>query len=153
MTQPIQFGEDKMDATAEAVVSTEAQKEAVEKEFEGGWEMANLETETTPIIDQGVGKAVVIREFLFQINPEIPDLELIDKQVLFNAHAKQIATMLWGDGLRPLEENPPRVIIDVKNKVYRIFVPCEARLGVVFADKTRNLSEELKKGQLDKPTA
>lgn len=106
---------------------------------------ADLETDKAPIIDKGVGKQVLIREFLFKLNPEIKDAENIDRQTLFNAHAKQITTLLWGDGLSPLESNPPRVIIDIKKGVYHIFVPCVAKLGTTFADKTRNLSEELKK--------
>lgn len=106
---------------------------------------ANLETDKAPIIDKGVGKQVLIREFLFKLNPDIKFAENIDRQALFNTHAKQITTILWADGLSSLETNPPRVIIDVSKGIYRIFVPCVARLGTTFADKTRNLSEELKK--------
>ena len=112
---------------------------------------ADLESDKAAILDTGEGKSVVIRVFGFKMNPEVRGE--IDKQNIFNAHSKQIATLLWGDGLRPLESVPPRVIIDGKKGTYQIFVPCEARSGVAFADKTRNLSEELlkssKNGKLD----
>lgn len=116
---------------------------------------ADLSTEGTPVIDPGLGKAVSIRVFEFKANPGVNTLT-IDKQALFNSHAKQIATILWGDGWRPLEEVPPRVIIDSSG--YKIFVPCEARIGTTIIEKPKNLSEELTKSnknkrKLDNPNA
>lgn len=104
---------------------------------------ADLQTEGAPIIDTGTGKNVVIREFTYKMNPQLKDMP--DRQALFNAHAKQISTLLWGDGLRPLENISPRVIINIKDHFYKIYVPCEGRLGNVFVDKPKNLSEELMK--------
>ena len=115
---------------------------------------ADLHTEGTPIIDPGIGRTVSIRVFDFKMNPTVRGFN--DKQAIFNSHAKQISTILWGDGLIPLEQVPPRVIIDYKKWSYKIFVPCEARLGTLFVDAPKNLSEELaknakpnKKGKLD----
>ena len=105
---------------------------------------SRLETEGIPLIDPGEGKIVSIRVFDFKMNPALKDFP-IDKQLIFNTHAKQISTILWGDGLKPLESNPPRVIIDRKRGSYQIFVPCEARLGVGFVDKPVNLTQELAK--------
>lgn len=108
---------------------------------------SNLETEGVPLIDEMRGKLVAIRVYEFKMNPD-PKVRRnfpTDKQMLFNYHAQQIKTLLWGDGFRPLEEVAPRVIIDSKKGIYRIFVPCEARLGVSIADRPRNLSEELAK--------
>src|SRR3990167_598186 len=105
---------------------------------------SQLETEGVPLIDPGEGKIVSIRVFDFKMNPAIKDFPT-DRQLIFNTHAKQISTILWGDGLRPLESNSPRVIINKKRGSYRIFVPCEARLGVGFADKPMNLTQELAK--------
>jgi len=104
---------------------------------------ADLSTPTTPLIDPQTGKTVVIRAFNFQMNPEFFKGMPVDNQELFNHHARQIQTVLWADGLRPLDEVPPRVIINVKNGLYHIFVPCEARLSTVFADKPRNLSAQI----------
>lgn len=106
---------------------------------------ANLETPTTPLIDEGRGKTISIRLFEYTMNPELKHFPT-DKQLVFNAHAKQIATILWTDGFRPLDEVPPQVIIDRKKRIYRIFVPCEARLNQVVIEKPKNLSQELAKG-------
>ena len=116
---------------------------------------ATLESDKAQVIDPGVGKQVLIRTFEFKMNPLTKHLP-VDKQELFNQHAKQIATILWGDGLRPFDNASPRVILDREKGIYRIFVACEAKVGTVFADKTRNLSEELAKSnnrKLDIPTA
>lgn len=97
---------------------------------------SQLETDNVPLIDPGGGGVVVIRVFTFKMNPERKHFP--GKQRLFNTHAKQIETILWGDGLRPLESNPPRVIINSKDGFYQIFVPCIAAKGVVFSEKDRN---------------
>lgn len=108
---------------------------------------ADLHTEGTPLLDPATGKTVAIRVFEFKMNPDPKVMKNFptDMQVLFNAHAKQIATILWGDGLRPLEEVSPRVIIDKKGYKYRIFIPCEARRDTLFADKPQSLTEALSK--------
>ena len=104
---------------------------------------ANLDTEGVPLVDPGVGQTVTIRTFVFKMNPKVRDFP--DKQTLFNYHARQIKTILWGDGLIPLEEVSPRVIIDVKRRRYQFFIPCKARREVLFMEKPKNLSEELLK--------
>lgn len=103
---------------------------------------SDLQTEGVPLIDPGTGKTISIRTFTFRMNPETKDFS--DKQAIFNSHARQIATILWGDGLVPYEAVSPRVIVDKKKKIYNIFVSCEAKSGVSFMDKPHNLSEMLK---------
>ena len=105
---------------------------------------ADLSTEGTPLIDPGVGKTVSIRVFQFKINPQKLKDFPADKQLIFNSHAKQISTILWGDGLIPFESINPRVIIDLKKGFYNIFVPCEAKRDVMFMEKPKNLSELVK---------
>ena len=103
---------------------------------------SELSTDGVPLIDVGEGKQVLIRVFTFKINPEkAKEVGFMNKQSIFNDHAKQISTILWGDGLRPLEDTSPRVIIDAKKAIYQIFVPCEAKTGVAFVDKSKNLQE------------
>ena len=97
---------------------------------------SQLETDNVPLIDPGGGGVAVIRVFTFKMNPDKQHFP--GKQKLFNTHAKQIETILWGDGLRPLESNPPRVIINNKGGFYQIFVPCIAAKGVMFSEKDRN---------------
>ena len=111
---------------------------------------SQLETEGVPLIDPGGGPVNVIRVFHFKMNPEKKDFQ--DHQDIFSAHAKQIETILWGDGLRPLESTNPRVILDSEKRIYQIFVPCEAAKGVIFSHEHRNpelLHKQLAKGKLD----
>lgn len=112
---------------------------------------SELSTEGVPLIDPGEGKQVSIRVFTFKINPsKIKEITRVNKQAIFNEHVKQITTTLWGDGLHPLEEISPRVIINLKKGIYQIFVPCQAAKGVMWSSKDRpkNL-QELTKGNLE----
>ena len=110
---------------------------------------SQLETEGVPLIDPGGGPVNVIRVFTFKMNPEKKDFT--NKQAIFSTHAKQIETILWGDGLRPLENVSPRVILNNKKGIYQIFVPCGASRGVIFSEKDRNpeLLHKQLKGKLD----
>ena len=113
---------------------------------------ANLNTEGVPFIDPGTGRTISIRTFFFKMNPETKDFK--DTQAIFNSHARQISTILWGDGLIPLDGHNPRVIIDRKRRIYQIFVPCEAKRSVLFMEKPVSLTEQLlnsSKGKLDQP--
>lgn len=105
---------------------------------------SDLQTEGAPLIDPGTGEIMSIRLFEFKMNPEMVKHFPTDRQELFNAHAKQILTLLWADGLIPFEDVPPRVIIDKKKRMYRIFIPSIARRGNMFMDNPKSLSEQLK---------
>ena len=59
---------------------------------------SELATDNVPLIDPGGSSVVVIRVFKFKMNPERKHFP--GKQALFSSHAKQIETILWGDGLR-----------------------------------------------------
>ena len=110
---------------------------------------ADLHVDETPLVDSETGKAVSIRTFQFKINPD-PKVRKnfpTNGQTIFNTHAKQIATILWTDGLRPLEEISPRVIINKKKGFYQIFVPCEARPYQMFFDRPQNLNKALNKAR------
>lgn len=112
---------------------------------------ADLSTAGTPLIDPGTGKTLSIRVFTFKIDPnKLKEIGKTDKQKIFNSNARQISTILWGDGLIPFDGASPRVIIDKKKGFYKIFVPCEAKRGVMFLEKPKNLAEELvTKGKLE----
>lgn len=100
---------------------------------------ADLNAESSRIEDAGTGNTVLIRIFDFKMNPgKFKDFPT-DTQIIFNSHVRQIATTLWGDGLRPLEEVPPRVIINKKAHSYKIFVTCEAKRGLLFSQKDQPL--------------
>lgn len=97
---------------------------------------SELSTDGVKLIDPGGGPVNTIRVFTFKKNPEVK--HTLGKQAIFNSHAKQIETVLWGDGLRPLENVSPRVILNYKGGFYQIFVACEAAKGVLFSEKDRN---------------
>ena len=104
---------------------------------------ADLEAEGTPLIDPAVGKTMSIRLFEYRIDPSKIKQFPTSRQTIFNSHAKQIAAILCGDGLRPIEHISPRVIIKKKEGKYQIFVPCEARLNTMFIERPKSLSEAL----------
>jgi len=113
---------------------------------------SELKTEGVPLVDPGGGPVNVIRVFTFKMNPEkLKKKDFGNKQAIFSAHAKQIEVILWGDGLRPLENVSPRVILNNKQSYYQIFVPCQAAKGVIFSEKDRNpeLLHKQLKGKLD----
>lgn len=105
------------------------------------WEGQEIEVKGDPLIDSGTGKPVIIRMFQFAANPEILKKVKPSKQELFNSHAMQIKSMLYADGLMPLEGISPTVNTSKKNEMYRIFVTCEARPGVVVAERPKTLQE------------
>lgn len=113
---------------------------------EGNWTGQELQTESTPLVDPGSGRKLILRMFEFTINPQkVKEIKAkkikLDKQQLFNMHWPQIKTMIWGDGLVANRDVDPRVIIGRKN--YRIFVLCEPKFGTMVADKTKTLQELL----------
>lgn len=91
--------------------------------------------------DLGLGKPVIIRSYEFAANPEAFKQHKPTKQELFNYHAKWILTQLWSDGLKPVEEVEPRVILNKRKTKYRIFVGAEPRQGQVLTEQTKTLAQ------------
>lgn len=90
------------------------------------WEAQEMQTEKVEIRDPGQGKPLILRTFEFQLNPALPKDFKFSKQDIFNSHGQQIKTLLWADGMIPLD-NPnkkPKVQISKKQNKYRIFVLC-----------------------------
>lgn len=104
----------------------------------------DLKTDGVRLEDEGIGKTVSIRTFHYKMNPELRKNFPADKQMLFNAHAQHIKTVLWGDGLVPLEGHHPRIMISKKKGVYAIIVPCEARVNVMWMEKAQTLQDIMK---------
>ena len=138
MTKPIESGE-----TDKVIVEGNLNELKGGEGVDGYDHAANLEAQSDPLVDLVAGRPLAIRSFEFSMNPDIELQFPSDPQVLFNTHARQISTILWADGLKPFDQVPPRVIINHKAKKYQIFVPCEARTGVIFADKPRSLTQQL----------
>lgn len=95
--------------------------------------------------DQGDGKTIVIRSFDFKANPAAFKERTPSKQELFNAHAKQIEIILWKDGLKVMPDVRPQLILDKKQRGYRIVVGAEPEKGHLInsltLDKQQTLSQ------------
>lgn len=91
------------------------------------WHGSSVETPTTPLIDEGKGEKFVLRHFEYRMNPEIIGKN-ITKQELFDAHARQMRDSLWEDGLVPVKEADPRIV--VQGDIYRIFITCRPRINL-----------------------
>ena len=128
------------------------QEKEVQELNDFDWHGSSVETESVPMVDDQKGEKFVLRHFEFKINPEIIGRAL-DKQELFNAHWKQIKTMLWSDGLVAVDEVAPRVVLETE--LYRIFITCRPRLGLgvmtTINEKPTNLQDIFKPQDLTKP--
>ncbi len=115
---------------------------------EHGWEGQDIEVHSDPLIETGArGQTLVFRSFYFKANPQVMKSQKPTKQQIFDSHAKQIQLMLYSDGLIPFKGVEPKLIVSKKRDEYKIFVACEARAGVSFAETPRTLQE------LTKPNA
>lgn len=96
-------------------------------------------------MDEGDGKTIVIRSFDFKANPQAFKDRIPSKQELFNSHLKQIEVILWKDGLKIMTDVQPKLILEKKNKGYRIVVGAEPEKGQLIRsldnDKYQTLSQ------------
>lgn len=89
------------------------------------WFGSTIETPTTPMVDNGTGRPLILRTFEFAIRPG--QLRRPTEQELFNAHWEHIKTAIKFDGLTANTDVDPRVVIGKKR--YRIFILCEPRMN------------------------
>ncbi len=108
---------------------------------EHAWEGQELSVTSDPIEDKENRGDLILRNFYFKANPETLKRDKPTKQMIFNAHAQQISTMLWSDGLEPFEGLSPKIIISKKRDEYKIFVACLPRPGVAVAERKLTLQE------------
>lgn len=108
------------------------------------WYGQQLVSDDVPLIDPGEGRAIILRDFRFQM---VPNFIVPTSQMLFNAHWPYIKDRLWADGLEANMDHPPRVVVG--KFAYRIFIVCEVKGGRVregrMKDKAQNISEVMKK--------
>lgn len=104
-----------------------------------GEELAAI-AETKISDDKGTGKPYVIRFFDFGVNLETFKQHKPTAQELFNSHRKGIESLLWRDGLKPVQEVEPRLMFSKNNRYYRFVITCEPSYLV---DKPKTLSELL----------
>ena len=107
-----------------------------------------LKTDSTPMVDAGTGKPLILRTFEFAFSPAFllkakAEHITVNKQQIFNFHWPQIRTIIWSDGLVASTDVDPRVIIGKKR--YRIFLLCEPKFRNVVVDRPKTLQEIFKK--------
>lgn len=110
---------------------------------EDKWHGQEVEVQSDPLIDTGSGRPIILRHFEFKANPEAFAV-MPTAQDLFTCHAKQIEMFLWKDGLEPIKTISPRIIMSKKKDHYRIFVTCQAKIGVAVLDKPQTLQDLIK---------
>ncbi len=121
----------------------EQMAQKLDKDFDGHeWYGTELKSDATPIIDPASGKPAIIRMFDFRMDKSIRRFEATKQQV-FSAHSKQILTLLWADGLRPIEGVNPRVSIDTRKRTYKIVVAAEPRLHQTVIETPNSLNDVL----------
>ena len=91
--------------------------------------------------DRGEGDAVIVRRFVFGMNPEVFIEHRPTKQELFNAHLRGIEMALFGDGLKIFDDVPPRITFDVEKKQYSIFIAARPRKGYLLQETPQTLRE------------
>lgn len=108
------------------------------------WYGQQLVSDDVPLIDPGEGRAIILRDFRFQM---IPNALVPTNQTLFNLHWPYMKDRLWADGLEANEDYPPRVVVG--KFAYRIFILCEVKGGRVregrMRDKAKNINDVLTK--------
>lgn len=70
------------------------------------WRAQQAQTDSVPIIDPGVGKAMVLRHFFFKQIPLEQGQKKPSKLELINHYKRLIEMTLWGDGLIIREDKP-----------------------------------------------
>jgi hypothetical protein len=104
------------------------------------WYGQQVGTNSDPLVDGGIGNAIILRSFEFTANPEILKKVKPNKQELFNNHASQIRMFLWKDGLEPIDVEP-RIVVSDKKDSYRIFVGCKPKAGIALMEKPQTLQD------------
>lgn len=116
---------------------------------DGDWRGQTVEVKSDTKLeeDTGTGEVIVIRSFEFGANPAtFKEYEknygrLPYAQEIFQSHMKGILSLLWQDGLSPVEEIPPRLILSKKKDKYMIMVGARPQLGQTILEKPQTLSE------------
>ncbi len=117
------------------------------------WGVQQLEAHADPINDPGLGQGVVVRNFFFKSPPRQQGQTRPSKQDIIAGHKHIMGTMLWADGLVPLEDKAVRLYSkkEVKSGMLKakmlkegadfvIMVLASPRSGVALAEKPQLLT-------------
>ncbi len=124
-------GENSTDVFGGSVDKAELESKGIQ-----GWDKAQelgASSETHLEDDQGEGDPMILRQFIFGINPIAFAEAKPAKQDLFNHHLKGIELSLWKDGLQLWDGVEPRIHIDSKKMQYTIYVTAIPSRGNMFS--------------------
>lgn len=94
------------------------------------WEAQEMNAEvSTPLVDDGSGKPVILRRFQFQFPPNLPH-KPTKKQIL-EYHKDKLNIFLWKDELELVQT--PKVRVHTNG--YDIFATCVAKKGSLLSYK------------------
>lgn len=139
---PKQFyikGKDEIKDVDAPVISDEFIDHQPEGDYEG--QTIGVKSDTKLEEDLGVGAVKILRTFEFGTNPHVFDKGLPDGQTMFEAHRKLIAGLLWQDGMTPIIELDPKIILSSDKSKYLIMVWAKPSIGQVLVEQTKTLSE------------
>lgn len=110
---------------------------------EGDWQGQTVQVQSDKHLedDLGTGDPVILRTFVFGVNPEAFGRRTPTSQELFDDHKRGISAMLWQDGLTPMEEVEPRVYLSRDKTKYFITVGAKPQMGQSIIDTTQTLSQ------------
>ncbi len=116
---------------------------------DGDWQGQTVQVESDTHLedDHGTGEHVIIRTYEFAANPLQFGQRTPDYQELFDSHKKGIAALLWQDGLTPVPEIDPKIVISKNQDRYFIMVTARPSLGQSVLDKSQTLSEIANEGK------
>lgn len=109
-------------------------KKVEDIQWEG--EEVSAQSETKLESDTGTGKPIVIRFFDFGANPLVFKQHQPTAQELFDSHRKGIESLLWRDGLKPIEGIEPRLMFSKDKSSYRFVITCVTSQALVDTPKT-----------------
>ncbi len=143
------FNKDKDAYTAHETIEKYGEAGSAFKVEKNGqsWEGREVAVKGEPLFDDGTGKKLYIRNFQFGKNPGYKGRQLSNQEI-FNWHWKELERFLWGDGLRPHKEQPPKVTHTQKG--YVITIVCEPRFGINSFDDSYTLQQFLPTKSLQK---
>jgi len=110
--------------------------EGVEENYEA-YEAA---TDSIPLVNDPVGKPIILRRFHFAVPPATK--EFPSKKFIAEQHQPSIEKFLWKDGKKLIDNL--RVIINVKEGSFDIYAVCQPKTGANLFEKPKTLQELLK---------
>ena len=112
---------------------------------EGDYHGQTIEVKSDTKLEQdtGTGEAMVMRTFQYIANKEMFKNGRPSSQAIFEAHQKDIAGLLWSDGLTPATDVEPTFIFTPDYSKYLIMVWARPSIGQTLVDNTKTLTEIL----------